>query len=91
LCRIGPNNRREHVLAKLRNSEPTMPQWKVTLATTKKPRKDSIFKQGKIVTLAAASVIKWVNFVHKLCFARPKGPCPTDISVANQYFFSQNR
>jgi hypothetical protein len=55
LCRIGPNNRREHVLAKLRNPEPTMPQWKVTLATTKTPEKDSIFKQG--MTLAAASVM----------------------------------
>jgi hypothetical protein len=48
-------------LAKLRNPEPTMPQWKVTLATTKKPpiiiKKDNIFKQGQIMTLAAASVI----------------------------------
>jgi hypothetical protein len=31
-----------------------MPQWKVTLATTKNPEKDSIFKQGQIMTLAAA-------------------------------------
>jgi hypothetical protein len=48
-------------------------------------------EQGQTMTLAAASLIEWVNFVHKLCFARPKGPCPMDISVANQYFFSQNR
>jgi hypothetical protein len=38
LCIIGPNQR-EHVLAKLRNPEPTMPQWKVTLAATKKTKK----------------------------------------------------
>jgi hypothetical protein len=44
LWRIGPNNRREHVLAKLRNPEPTMPQWKVTLATTKKTRKRQHFQ-----------------------------------------------
>jgi hypothetical protein len=36
-------------LAKLRNPEPMMPQWK--------NEKDSIFKQGQIMTLAAASVI----------------------------------
>jgi hypothetical protein len=36
-----------------------MPQWKVTPATTKKKHeKDSIFKQGQIITLPAASVIK---------------------------------
>jgi hypothetical protein len=34
------------VLAKLRNPEPTMPQWKVTLATTKKtPKKFLAFQQ----------------------------------------------
>jgi hypothetical protein len=56
LCRIGPNNRREHVLAKLRNPEPTMPQWKVTLATTKKPKKTA-FSSKSILRQAAASVI----------------------------------
>jgi hypothetical protein len=35
-----------------------MPQWKVTLATTKKNPKNSLhFQQGQIMTLAAASVI----------------------------------
>jgi hypothetical protein len=67
LCRIGPNNRREHVLAKLHNPEPTMPQWKVTLATTKKKTKKTFlqkrkkihfFKQGHSMTLATASVIR---------------------------------
>jgi hypothetical protein len=66
LCIIGPNNRRGHVLVKLRNPEPTMPQWKVTLVTTKK---DSIFKQGQIMTLAAASVIMFEkNYVIKSFF-----------------------
>jgi hypothetical protein len=46
------------VLAKLRNPEPTMPQWNVTLATTKKkPKKFLAFQQGQIMTLAAANVI----------------------------------
>jgi hypothetical protein len=40
---------REHVLAKLRNPEPTMPQWKVTLATTKKnPKKTAFSSKGKL-------------------------------------------
>jgi hypothetical protein len=48
LFRVGPKQR-EHALAKLRNPEPTMPQWKVTLATTKKKtEKDSIFSEGKL-------------------------------------------
>jgi hypothetical protein len=46
-------------VAKLRNPEPTMPQWKVTLATTKKknPKKFLAFQRGQIMTLAAASVM----------------------------------
>jgi hypothetical protein len=58
LCRIGPNHR-EHVLAKLRNPEPTMPQRKVTLASCdnkKKTRKRQHFQQGHSMTLAAADI-----------------------------------
>jgi hypothetical protein len=40
--KIGPNQR-EHVLAKFRNPEPAMPQWKVTLATTKKTPEKTAF------------------------------------------------
>jgi hypothetical protein len=41
---LCPNNSLEHVLAKLRNPQPKMPQWKVTLATAKKkPEKFLVF------------------------------------------------
>jgi hypothetical protein len=45
--------------AKLCNPEPTMPQWKVTLATTKKNTKKTAFSAR---TLAAASVISKIEY-----------------------------
>jgi hypothetical protein len=49
----------EYVLAKLQNPEPTMPQWKVTLATTKKIIEKRKGK-GHSMTLPAASVFKYL-------------------------------
>jgi hypothetical protein len=64
LCRIGPYNRREHVLAKLRNPEPTIAAMESHTCDNQKTEKDSIFKQGHSMTLAAASVISHIYYMN---------------------------